>query len=108
MLEGPILGSTGTEIGLVCVLAAVVAYAVTEGIKRTVRRVWPGCDAKWGLLAWRALPMSVGAAISVVVLDPPLGVVLGLASGALSAVIVRAVKGRIRALAKQGTGGDDE
>ncbi len=105
---GEILGHTGTELGLVCILAASVAYAVTEGIKRTTRKMWPGCDERWGLLAWRVLPMGVGAAISAAVIDPPLGAVLGLASGALSAVIVRAIKGRIRALAKQDHGGDDE
>lgn len=84
------------NIAVVLFLVGVASYGITEVIKLFMRRLKPkqadGSDPAWWQGIFRAIPIAVGAGLGDLFIGYPWGVVTGMCSGVLAAVIYQRVK----------------
>jgi hypothetical protein len=81
-------------------LAAVIAWGFTEGLKRSARAYLADTGAKdpfWWQAVWRFVPATLGAVTAGLIYPAPLGPIVGTAAGLLCAFVVRLIKRRLEA-----------
>lgn len=107
MLELGTLGPLMT-IALLCAIAAVASYGVTEVLKRFMTAYKdshredpdrPGDRPWWWNPGCRSLAIAVGSGVGFALMPTMVGAGLGLAAGALNTAIVKLVKDKMKRVA---------
>jgi len=84
------------NIIIVLFLVGVAAYGMTEVIKIWCRKLQPkkedASDPSWWQVVFRGIPIIIGASLGNLFLEFPWGVVTGICSGVLAALIYKRAK----------------
>jgi len=77
-------------------LVGVASYGITEVLKLGFRKLKPKQedidDPSWWQVIFRVIPITIGASLGHLFTDFPWGVVTGICSGVLAAIIYQRVK----------------